>query len=242
LTISGTITRALQAAPADLVFSRMTTNERATGESRLYCYADQPLKVLGYELTDAVTAPSCRIAIRPLRAEELKENPLARSGALVSVTIGPGLPQGFFRQKLTLQTNIASSPTVTLIVEGTVGGEIGVVGPDWDSATGVLSIGAISGRDGATRRLFLVVRGPLHNQVTFKPARVAPEMLSVSVGRRSEINNAVAQTPLVIAIPPGSAAENHLGSDQGKLGEIILETTHPHVPKLRILVRFAVEG
>ena len=78
--------------------------------------------------------------------------------------------------------------------------------------------------------------------MTFKPVKIVPDALSVSLGQRSEINNAVTQTPLEIAIPPGTPAENHLGSEQGKLGQIILETTHPRVPKLRILVRFVVEG
>ena len=64
----------------------------------------------------------------------------------------------------------------------------------------------------------------------------------MSLGQPSEINHgAVVETPLVIEIPPGSPAVNRLGSDQGKLGEIILETTHPRVPKVRILVRLAVE-
>ena len=70
-----------------------------------------------------------------------------------------------------------------------------------------------------------------------------PSVLKVSLGQPSEINNgAVVADAVMIDIPPGSPPVNHLGSEQGKLGEIILETTHPQVPKLRILVRFAVEG
>ena len=78
--------------------------------------------------------------------------------------------------------------------------------------------------------------------MTFKPVKVVPEGLSISLGRPSEVNNAVTQTPLEIAIPPGSPAQNHLGSEQGKLGQVVLETTHPRVQRVRILVRFAVEG
>ncbi len=121
-----------------------------------------------------------------------------------------------------------------------VGGEIAVVGPGWDADTGILSLGTISSREGAQRRLMLVVRGPSRKNVTFKPVEVVPDLLKVSLGQRSEINHgAVVETPLIIDVPPGSPAVNRLGSDQAKLGEIILETTHPHVPKLRILVRLA---
>ena len=242
LSISGTITMALEAVPSDLVLSHVTASERSTAEARLYCYLDQPLKVLGPRFSDPATAPSCRVAMRPLRAGELKERPPARSGQLVTVSVGPGLPEGFFRQKLTFQTNVAACPQLGLTIQATVTGEIAVAGPNWDSDTGVLSFGTVASRTGARRRLFLIVRGPLRNQVTFRPVKIAPETLSVSLGRRSELNGTVTQTPLEIAIPPGAPAENHLGSDQGKLGQIILETTHPGVPKLRILVRFVVES
>ncbi len=242
LTISGTITMALEAVPGELVLSRMTASERSTAEARFYCYLDKPLALLGHQFSDPATAPLCQVATRPLRPEELKERPPARSGELVSVGVGPGLPEGFFRQKLEFETNVVACPKLVLTIEGTVSGEIGIAGPDWDSSTGILSFGAVSSRTGARRRLFLIARGPLHKQVTFKPVKIVPDALSVSLGQRSEINNAVTQTPLEIAIPPGTPAENHLGSEQGKLGQIILETTHPRVPKLRILVRFVVEG
>jgi hypothetical protein len=220
----------------------MTASERSTAEARFYCYLDEPLRLLGYQFSDPATAPLCRVVTRQLRAEELKERPPARSGELVTIGVGPGLPEGFFRQRLDFETNLPACPKLALTIEGSVSGEIGVAGPDWDSSNGILSFGAVSSRTGARRRLFLIVRGPLHNQVTFKPAKIVPESLTVSLGQRRDINNAVTQTPLEIAIPPGSPAENHLGSEQGKLGQIILETTHPRAPKLRILVRFVVEG
>jgi hypothetical protein len=50
------------------------------------------------------------------------------------------------------------------------------------------------------------------------------------------------QTPLIIDIPPGSGPANYAGTGQSKLAEIILATTHPKVPKLRIFVRFVIEG
>ena len=51
-----------------------------------------------------------------------------------------------------------------------------------------------------------------------------------------------AHTPLFIQIPRGCRAASYLGSDRANLGEILLETNHPRVPQVRVLVRFAVEG
>ena len=57
--------------------------------------------------------------------EDLKDEPLAKSGVLVRVTVKPGLPQGPIRQKLVVQTNLASPAELTLPIQGTVGSEIG---------------------------------------------------------------------------------------------------------------------
>jgi hypothetical protein len=225
-----------------LVFSQVSTTEASSAEARLLDYLEEPLKISHYDYSNPATARYFAVAVKPLAAKQLKADLSARSGMLIAVTVKPGLPEGPFRQKIIFHTNVVSSPTLTLPLQGMVGGEIAVVGRDWNADTGILKLGTVSSRDGAQRRLMLVVRGPSRKSVTFKPVEVTPDLMKVSLGRPSEINHgAVVQTPLIIEIPPGSPAVNRLGSDQGKLGEIILETTHPRVPKVRILVRLAVE-
>jgi hypothetical protein len=242
LTVSGRITAVVQMLPGELVFSRASSGEAATAEARLLYYLEGSLKITGHEWSDPATARYFEVAMKPLTPDELKEHPSARSGTLITVTVKPGLPEGSFRQKIVFHTNLASSPTLTLPVQGVVGGEIAVVGRGWDPDTGILHLGTIASREGAKRRLMLIVRGPSRKSVTFKPVQIAPDLLKVSLGQPSEINGgAVVETPLVIDVPPDSPTVNRLGSDQGKLGEIILETTHPQVPKLRILVQLAIE-
>jgi hypothetical protein len=241
LTVSGHVTAAMRLSPAELVFSRLTAGESATAETRLYCYLDTPVKVLEHKWSDAATAAYFDVALKPLAPEEVKAEPSAHSGVLISVTVKPGLPQGPLRQKLTLKTNTSASPA--LAIEGNIGSEIAVVGRGWDPDTGVLNLGEVSRSVGMQRRLSLVVRGPLRKDVTFHAAEVTPDVLKVSLGKPGEINQgAVVQIPLLIEIPADSHPANHLGSEQGRLGEILLDTTHPQVPKLRIRVRFAIEG
>jgi hypothetical protein len=242
LTVAGRFTAALQILPAELVFSQASAIEASTAQARLLNYLEKPIKISGYEWSNSATARYFEVAMKPLGAKELKEEPTARSGTLITVTVKPGLPQGPFRQQIAFHTDAVSSPTLTLPLQGTVGGEIAVVGRGWDPDSGILNLGTISGREGAQRRLLLVVRGPARKTITFKPLTVVPDVLKLSFGQRTEINHgAVVQTPLVIDIPPGSPTVNRLGSAQGKLGEIILETTHPQVSKVRILVRLAIE-
>jgi hypothetical protein len=242
LTIAGRFTAAFQIIPPELVFSSASAVEPTAIQTRLLNYLEKPIKISSYDWSNAATARYFDVAMKPLQASELKEEPTARSGTLITVTVKPGLPQGPFRQQLVFHTDAASSPTLTLPLQGTVGGEIAVVGRDWDPDTGILNLGAVASRDGAQRRLLLVVRGPSRKNVTFKPLSVVPDVLKLSFGPQTEINHGVVvQTPLIIDVPPGSPTVNRLGSDQGKLGEIVLQTTHPQIHTLRIMVRLAIE-
>ena len=243
LTISGRITVAMGFLPSELVFSRLTVGETSTGESRLLCYLEEPLTILGHTWSDATTAQYYELTQRPLSSEELNEEPLARSGVLMKVTVKPGMPQGSIRQRLLVETNCASSPVIALPIEGVIGSEITVVGRGWNPETGILTLGNVASREGAQRRLLLVVRGPLRKDAKFQIERVAPDVMKVRLGKSSEINEgSVVQIPLFVDIPQGSPSGNYLGSEQGKMGEIVLTTTHPDVPRLRILVRFVIEG
>ena len=243
LTIFGKISATMRLTPSELVFSRLTTGETATDDARLLYYLTEPLKILGHTWSDPATAQFYEAALQPLSAEQLKQEPSVREGWQIKVTVKPGLPQGPSRQTLLLQTNMASSPEVALPIQVMVGSEITVAGPGWDSDNGVLNLGEILSDTGLHRRLILVVRGPQRKEVKFTSVRADPSVLKVTLGQPSPINNgAVVQVPLTIDVPQGSPPVNHLGSEQGKLGKIIVETTHPQVPKLIIRVRFAIEG
>ncbi len=240
LTVGGRVTAAARLAPTELVFTRLSAGEKSTASAKWFCYLDTPIKIVGHKWSNEATASYYDVAMRPLSAEELKEEKDAKSGTLITVTVKPGQPQGPIRQKLILQTSASTSQT--LLIEGNIGSEIALVGRGWDPDTGILNLGEVPRREGIRHRLLLVVRGPLRKGVQFKVLPPSPSMLNVSLGQRTEINNGtVVQIPVTVEIPPGSPPANHLGSEQGCLGEIILETTHPNVPKLRILVRFAVE-
>jgi hypothetical protein len=243
LTIMGTISTAARFSPSELVFSRLSVGDTSSAQSRLLYYLDEPLKIVGQKWSNAATAPYFVAALQPLPAAELKDEPEVRSGWLVKVTVKPGLPRGPIRQSLLLETNLAARRELTLPIQGAVGSEIAVAGQGWDPDAGILTLGKVSRDAGIHRKLLLVVRGPLRKEVKFKPVHATPDMLHVSIGQPREINNgSVVQVPFFVDVPQGSPPANHLGSQQNKLGEIILETTHPLVPKLRIRVRFAVEG
>ena len=244
LRIAGEIVALLQSEPANLVFSRMSSTERAQAEVRIWCTAAAPaLEVVSFDLSDPKLAKYFRVQHRPLTTAEIAEKKGIKSGVLVQVAVLPGLPQGAFQQTIELHTNLKGEPTISLPVQGTIGSDVSVAGSGWDSDLGLLNLGTVASQSGAQRRLILIVRGPHAKETRFKAVQADPEFLEVELGRSAPIGAGTAwQTPLIVRIPKGSRRTSRLGTEQGKLGEILLETTNPQVPRVRILIRFAVEG
>jgi hypothetical protein len=241
LKVHGHVTVSAQFSLQPLIFSSLTSTGSSTGHVRLYGYLPKPVKIEGHGWEDAATKPFFDVAFQPLTKEEVAKEPNAQSGWDVAVTVKPGLPQGPIHQTLRVQTDIPS--TLSLPIEGNVGNEIAVVGPGWNAESNVLSLGEVSREKGTRWKLLLLVRGPMRKEMQFQLKEVTPEVLHVSLGKRIEINEgAIVQVPLLIEIPPGSPPANHLGSSQGRMGEILLETAAPRVLKVRIFVRFAIEG
>jgi hypothetical protein len=265
LTVWGLITRLVRAVPPALVFGHVSAARPITGQVRLLCQLDEPLEVLGCELSDPQTAKYFEVTFEPLPADQLKEGDAGggnsgeegdsgektnadkqqrpRSGYLLTVTVKPGLPLGGFSQTILVQTGLKSVPTVKIPVAGTIVGDISIVGRGWDDQTGILTLGRVSNRQGIQRRLLLVARGPRSKEVQFTLVRTDPDLLQVDEQKLKDTttigSGAVTQTPLIIRIPRGSRRASYLGS---QLGEILINTNHPEIPLLRIRVRFVVEG
>ena len=153
------------------------------------------------------------------------------------------MPSGTFKQKIRLQTNFENRPEIDVPIQGTVAGDIRIAGPGWNDEEGVLYLGIVNSRQGRRQRMLLIVRGPYRKEVKFKIVENPALPIQLSLGETNEINNGlVTQTPLILEIPKGSRSVNFLGNNRSDWGEITIETTHPEIPKIRLLVQFAVQG
>ena len=246
LTVTGRLTTSVHIEPPELVFTRVTAGEKASGKVRIYGNLVEPLQIKDIKLENPKVAGLFQFHTRPLSPEQLKVDPDAKSGYEVEVTIKPGLPVGPLREKITLATSYSSRPTAELPVLGRVVGEIAIVGRGWSEENGLLDLGTVNGRTGGTYTLSLFAAGPHHSEIKYGPVEIDPDLLDVlkgEIGQTTEVNKgAMSRTTLTITIPPGSPPSNHLGSETAKLGQIRIKTSHPNVPMLRIFVRFAVEG
>lgn len=244
LAVKGEMTLSVRADPPELIFSNVPPGKTITAELRLWCgLKGPPLEIRAAELSDAQSAQFFEIAHEPISAAAVERERGVASGVLLRVSAKPGLPRGPFQQTILLRTNLDSVPTVTVPLRGVRGDDVSATGPGWDAEHGVLHFGSVSRRSGAQRRLVLTVHGPRCKEVEFKPVRVVPDFLQVLVGEVTPIGSgSIVQVPVIVEIPASAPPENHLGSEEGRYGEILLETSRPEPRALRIYVRFAVEG
>ncbi|MGA2258699.1 MAG: hypothetical protein ABSG53_28870, partial [Thermoguttaceae bacterium] len=246
LTIKGEYTQPVYADPDELTFGQIAGNEPVTQETRILCtLPNRQIEIQGQQMSDPSLEKFFQVESVPLAAEELRKHKGVKSGVLVRVTVKPGLPLGRFQQRILLNTNLTGFSEIDIPLFGAVG-EVSIVGPGWSSETSVLDIGAVDSHNGAQRKLIVLARGPNAKDVKFKVASVEPDFLKVKLGETS-FADTLSKTELLIEIPASTilekkAPENHMGGENGKLGEILLETYYPELHSVRIRVRFAVVG
>ncbi len=248
LNIEGTVTSRFRVAPQVLVLSRFSAKETKTADIRIFDFASDDVSVENFGFTELDTARFFDAAVTPIPHDELRE-PEAKSGLRVHVTVKPGLPVGPVRQTIRLIVRTSEEKgahTILVPIEGTVDSDISLVGRGWNASTGRLYVGEVRSGSGAKRELYLMLRGPHRNDTTIQPVLVAPEWLKVSLGEPRELTSGgsagggVTQIPLEIEIPPGMPTVNHLGSGQGKVAQVVLETTNPDVRQIRMDVQFII--
>ena len=240
-TVTGKISASYSISPPELVFSKLTATASTTAKTRVVSYLVDTFSLKVADLADADTAPFFDVQIVPIPAAELTE-PEAKAGYNVLVSVKPGLPLGPVRQKVVFETDLPGATKLELPVTGAVYSDITISGPGWDRDAGVLQLGVVNSRAGIRRTVTVLVHGEHRHDVEITVGKRSPDFLAASLGEATDLNNgSVVRIPLTVEIPPGSPPANFLGSP-GKMGQIILDTTHPGAKQIRLYVQFAVEN
>jgi hypothetical protein len=165
----------------------------------------------------------------------------ATGGFRIVVDVKPGAPLGPLRATARVVFTMPEEVIAEIPVEGTVGGDLVLAGPGWDSSRQALLLGTVSRGEGLRTRVFLTVKGPHRDRVRPVVKEVIPESLRVTIGDGSPIGSGGAvRIPIDIEIPSGSRAVNHLCSQAGPAGRIVLDTGHPESPEFTIPVCVAI--
>jgi hypothetical protein len=247
LSISCIVTTRFRIVPEEVVLSQVSANETKTVDVKIYALLDDSVRVVGHEFLAPESARFFELQSEPIPADRLPDAD-AKSGCRVRLTLKPGLPLGRIQQTIRLDLQLGESPEIVAVevpIEGSIDSDVSVVGPGWDQRLSRLSIPAVKSAKGATKTLFVLLRGDRRHDVTIKTGKIDPPWLKVTLGEPTELKSGgdggVTQIPLTIEIPPGIPPVNHMGTDQGKYAEVVLETTHPQVTAIRMNLRFVIE-
>jgi hypothetical protein len=157
----------------------------------------------------------------PMEAKEA-QSLKAEAGYRVTVEIKPGMPLGRFQEELVIQTDHPNQSEVKVVVLGNVTGPISVIpeGLRWPD---------VSGRQGATRDLTMLVRGG--RQTRFDVAH-KPEKVEVAI-IPDDKPTLKGRYRMTVTVPAGTTP--------GPVhDQIILKTDHPKVSELKIPVNIFV--
>lgn len=247
LAIYGNIIQSVRPIPEEIDLHGIPVNEETEAEVKVYGFTNEALELRSHSLVNPEYADKFELSARPLEESEYADVVGAKSGYAVRLKVKSGLPVGPLNQTIRLETNVPAAEVIEVPVHLTVASDISIInaspGVTFVSDKNLLRVGKLKSDKGATLRLFIMVKGPHRQATELSVGKVEPaEYIRVKLGEvKSLRDGAVLQYPLEIDIPPGSRALDRMGGEQGELGKIILQTTHPVAKEVRIFVQFAVE-
>ena len=244
LSVSGRVIQKLRPVPETLTFHKVSANETAQQEIDLFAYGAETFEILSHQWQEPEYAEFYDLKINEMPAEVLSEEDGATAGKRLTVQIRPGLPLGPIYQKLKLKTDVADAEEMEIPFLGSVVSDITVMSPSdkFRDDLLLLTLGLIKQSEGASVKLFLIVKGPYREETEITLDTIDPEsVMQVTLGEK-KITDSIHMIPLTIKIPPGSQTVNRLGTDQGKTARIVLKTTHPHAKEVVIYLQFAIEA
>jgi hypothetical protein len=239
-TITGDVTASHRMTPDNLVFSSVSASEPHTADVSIYCYRSGQLEVTSHQFTDASTADKFDFKSEPMPANLVKDDKDAQSGVILHVTVKPGLPLGEFHQKLQIHLNQLED-AIELPIVGTTVSDLVIAGRGWDDDHSLLTLGTFSSHDGAKAELYILAHGRHRKDLHPTIKEVTPDVLKVKLGKPvATVDDGPVRVPVTVEIPPGSPAMLHLGGEEGKLGNILIDTGDKEAEQIRIRVRFAI--
>lgn len=240
LSVKGKYVAPLQAVPAEISLGELSASSATRVTTHIYGYLPGPLDLLPAEFSDPALAKFFQVSLTPLSAEQVKQESGALRGFLAQIEVKSGLPLGRFQQTISFRASRPEKAAAEVMVQGLVSGDLTIVGGGFSPEDQVLRLGGVPGKQGLQRTLLIVARGPYHRNLKLKVQGTEPKFLQARLGATSSnAAGTVSHTPLIIEVAPGTQPADYLGS---KRGHIIIETSHPHIPQLRIEVALAVEG
>jgi hypothetical protein len=240
LRVEGDIVDSTTLFPSTLNFGSVRIGQTGKAEMIVMSFLEPEVQILTHEVTDAKLAERMKVTIEPVAKEQLPDSK-ALTGVKLVATYEPGGSIGPFAASLKFTTNLKRAPNLVAPIFGTVKGDISLYGTGWTEQTGILRMPSTSSAAGVSSTLQVTLAGPHAKSTTLSVARVDPPELKATLGTPKPVGGKIVQVPLTVELPAGTRPMVRAGEDLGGWGEIVLATTHPETPEVRLRVAFTVK-
>jgi hypothetical protein len=260
LEIVGKVVGDVDVLPEEWTFGEVATGEPMEIAGTIYNFMDHDIQPTELRFTSEELTSLSEFHVEPFQpGEEDGIRKSARQGFRVKVDIRPGMRQGAVSQNLLFGfRDLDEQGQVVPLAEGE--SAKAVVVPSKGSIIGPLSMitsSKLTGQPGGgyvydfgrvdrdaplTAKTFVVLKGGERDNTNLRigqtdPSGVIKATLGEPVGRGS-----MKLFPLEIELVPGPETISRLGNDSGDFGSIWIESDNPKVTKMRIALKFVIEG
>jgi hypothetical protein len=240
LTVEGDVVESSSIIPAELLFGNVRVGK--TSEAYVYVSSNlqQDVKVLDYKFSDEKQAEQFDVQITPVDPNVLP-HPDAIGGVKVTATFLGGTTIGQFYGWLELTTNLETSEKLSVMVAGSIVGDISIYGPGWIARQGLLRMGSVRSSKGKQVRLNLAIRGDLAQTTELRVADVEPSELKATLGDKLIISDQLVHVPLIVELPQGTPPMVRVGEPASTDAKIVLKSNNPQASEILLRVQFIVE-
>jgi hypothetical protein len=243
LNIVGNYSVPISAVPSKILMQGVMAGMTNSARFRLYGFESAPLEVQGVEWEDKEHF-TIEITKSELTESE-KENVATRGAKSVydgKITLEPGLPLGYFRERFRLVTNSEADRSFSIPLEGQIiGGNLRIISPNYHSEKGILEMGRTSRGTPIemTAMIQFTPQGDAPAEFTVKS--IQPEWLKASFGEITG-EGSVRIIPLTVEVPADANLGTFLGPEPEQYGQIMIQTNLPDMNEIRFPVSFVVDS
>lgn len=239
-TVEGEIVASTTLVPAAMVFGSIRAGDEGRAELLVMSFLEPEVKIESTEVREPDLAKHLTITVEDVAKADIPDKNAEAAVRIVGVYKAPGAI-GPFAGSVRVTTNLKKAPTLEIPVAGSVRGDISLFGHGWNETSGVLHMEPMTSETGGSARLNITVRGEHAAETELKVAKVEPAEMKAELGQRRQMGDRLMQQPLIVSIPAGTRPMVRGGEDQGGVAEVVLSSTHPMTPEVRLRVQFTVK-
>lgn len=266
--ISGKVVRSIDIVPESWSFGEVATGEPMELSGTIYNFMDEDIRPKTPSFTSDELTELADIKIVPFEPTEEEDGirSSARQAFRVTAMIKPGMRQGAISQNfimpferideagnvIEVEPDPDSEKTgeeyIAIPSKGRILGPLGMIpNSKLSGQTGggyIYTFGRLGKDDKLTAKMFVVFRGAERENTTLRVGEITPEAhIKATLGEPKQGRaGSMSLYPLDLELVRGKESVERMGKSKDDYGSVWIESDNPKVTRMRIAVKFAIEG